>query len=32
VTASGLSAAKQNHARKGEDASDDEADTNGEEG
>ena len=31
VTASGLSAAKQNHARKG-DASDDEADVNGEEG
>ena len=31
VTASGLSAAKQNHARKG-DASDDEADANGEEG
>jgi len=33
VTASGLSAAKQNHARKGDaDASDDEADANGEEG
>ena len=33
VTASGLSAAKQNHARKGDaDGSDDEADANGEEG